>query len=405
MTLTDEISSIPFEDHHVHAPEKVHQLELAGFRRPFTESALPEVWAGPYGSQLGYRWMVRELAKFLDVAPDEETVLAARNAYDAVAYHRMLADAANLGDAYADYLFALDTSYHPDEWPALLGGRAVHKLLRIEVFVERLWEECATLNDALERLTAEISSAPAHGHVGLKSIAGYRVGLDIEVPTASQRRKAALSYARFRRQKADGVPTRINDKVLVDTIVWTAFEAAAPLALPIQFHVAFGDDDIVMTKNDPSLMRALFQHAPFRSVPIVLLHCYPYHRTAGYLATLYPNIYVDLGLTIPNAGHGSARILAETLELTPVDQLLASTDGHMIPEFQWFGIHVWRWALAKVLEEFVADGVIGASDALPIASAVMRDNARRVYPVERSQATGAGKEVTPPPVEGQPTPL
>lgn len=381
MTIFDEIQAIPFEDHHVHAPEKVHELDIPGFRRPFTESALPEVWAGPFGSHLGYRWMVRELAKLLDVEPVEETVLAARNAAGEVAYHRKLADAANLGDSYADYLFALDTSYSPEEWAGLLE-RKVHKLLRIEIFVERLWKECPTLDDALQRLTDEITNAPPSELVGLKSIAGYRVGLDIEPPSASQRRKAALSYAKFRSEKAEGVPTRIDDKVLVDTIVWTAFEAAAPKSLPVQFHVALGDDDIVLTKNDPSLMRALFQHKPFRSVPIVLLHCYPYHRTAGYLATLYHNVYVDLGLTIPNAGHGSARILAETLEMTPVDQLLASSDGHMIPEFQWFGVHVWRWALDKVLAELAADDVIDASEAVDIAAAVMRDNTRRIYPVE-----------------------
>lgn len=382
MTITSEINAIPFEDHHVHAPEKPHRLELPRFRRPFTESALPEVWAGPLGSQIGYRWMVRELAKLLDVEADEAAVLAARNDYDVASYHRLLADAVNLGDSYADYLFAHDTSYQPEEWSELLGGRPVHKLLRIEVFVERLWDTCETLDDALQELSNEIARSPSNGIVGLKSIAGYRVGLDVEAPSAEQRRKAAISYARYRSDMAAGAPTRIDEKVLVDTIVWTAFEAAAPVGLPIQFHVAFGDDDIVLTKNDPSLMRALMKNEAFRSVPIVLLHCYPYHRTAGYLASLYSNVYVDLGLTIPIAGHGSARILAETLELTPVDQLLASTDGHMIPEFQWFGILVWRWALEKVLVELLEDDVIPLKDVIGIASAIMHDNARRIHPVD-----------------------
>jgi uncharacterized protein len=381
MSISRDIQAIPFEDHHVHAPEKMHRLDIPAFRRPFTESALPEVWAGPMGSQLGYRWMVRELSKLLGVEADEETVLEARNNYDVTGYHQLLADAVNLGDSYADYLFSLDTSYHPDEWSELLGGRKVHKLVRIEVFVERLWQECATLDEALQRLVNEIEHAEANAIIGLKSIAGYRVGLAIEAPTTTQRQKAALSYAEFRNMKSEGLQARIDNKELIDTIVWTAFEAAAPQALPIQFHVALGDDDIVLTKNDPSLMRALLKHEPFRSVPIVLLHCYPYHRTAGYLASLYPNVYVDLGLTIPIAGHGSAQILGETLEMTPVEQLLASTDGHMIPEFQWFGVHVWRWALDKVLAELVADDVIGASEALGIATAVMHDNTRRIYPV------------------------
>jgi predicted TIM-barrel fold metal-dependent hydrolase len=190
-----------------------------------------------------------------------------------------------------------------------------------------------------------------------------------------------LAYSDVRSRLNNGEPARIQDKQLIDTIVWTAIEAAVPASLPIQFHVAFGDDDIVMTKNDPSLMRVLMRHEPFRNVPLVLLHCYPYHRTAGYLASLYPNVYVDLGLTIPIAGHGCARILAETLELTPVDQLLASTDGHMTPEFQWFGVHVWRWAVEKVLKELAGDRIIGADEGPGIAAAILRDNARRIYPV------------------------
>ncbi|MFN8514298.1 MAG: hypothetical protein U0841_17260 [Chloroflexia bacterium] len=57
---------------------------------------------------------------------------------------------------------------------------------------------------------------------------------------------------------------RIADKDLVDALVWTAVEAAVPQRLPLQFHVALGDDDIVMTQNDPTLMRALLAHRPFR---------------------------------------------------------------------------------------------------------------------------------------------
>ena len=39
-----------------------------------------------------------------------------------------------------------------------------------------------------------------------------------------------------------------------------------------------------------------------RQVPLVLLHAsYPYTREAGYLASVYPHVYVDLGLAVPGA--------------------------------------------------------------------------------------------------------
>jgi predicted TIM-barrel fold metal-dependent hydrolase len=379
MSLRAAIDGIPFVDHHVHQPNKGrHVLAVEDFRRPFTEAALPGVWREHLGTLIGYRWLVRELAAVLGVAADEATVVATRNAQEEAQYHRLLADRANLGPCYADDLFDLGNSFDVAEWAALLG-RPVHRLLRVEVFTELGYAECPTLDEALARLAAEIAAAPERGIAGLKSIAAYRTGLAFAPPTRAVRRRAAAAYGLLRDAARRGGSGRIADKDLVDTIVWTALEAAIPLRLPMQFHVAFGDDDIVMTRNDPTLMRALFQHEPFRVLPLVLLHCYPYHRQAAYLASVYPNAYVDLGLTIPIVGPGAERVLAETLELTPTSQLLASTDGHMTPEFQWFGVHVWRWALTRVLDRYVEMGIVDEGAALEIASAVMRDNAGRIY--------------------------
>jgi hypothetical protein len=376
--MQEEIGQIGFVDHHVHQPyRRAHAIPLDEFRRPFTEASIPAVWTENLHTLVGYRWMIRELARLIGTEPTEAAVLAGRNVMDQKGYHRLLADAANLEACYADDLFAFGACYTIDEWAELIG-RPVERILRVEICVEQGYAACETLDDALQRLTNAIVH-PDRPLVSLKSIAGYRSGLAFDPPSASQRQKAAEAYARLREAALGGGSGRIAEKALVDTIVWTALEAGAPRALPMQFHIAFGDDDIVMARNDPTLMRALFQHEPFRSVPLVLLHCYPFHQQAGYLASIYPNAYVDLGLTIPVVGPGAARILAEVLEMCPARQLLASSDGHMEPEFQWFSIFVWRWALTRVLEGYVSDGVLDTDDALTIAHAALRDNSLRIY--------------------------
>lgn len=69
-------------------------------------------------------------------------------------------------------------------------------------------------------------------------------------------------------------------------------------------------------------------------MPIVLLHSsYPYTREAGYLATVYKNVYLDFGEVFPMLSQdGQKSVVKQLLELTPTNKLLWSTDGHWFPE-------------------------------------------------------------------------
>lgn len=395
------IDLIPFEDHHVHQPyRRKHEITASDFRRPFTEANIPAVWEERLPSHLTYRWLVRELAALLDVAPQEAAVLDARNAMAPAAYHRLLADRANLGASYADDLFAAGECLTLEEWSGLLG-RPVYRVLRVETVVEQALDGAPHLDDALQELERTIVHGLAEKTVALKSIAGYRSGLALEPPTGERRRRAEAAYNRTRESALGGGRVRVADKDLVDTIVWTALEIAAPHRLPMQFHVGLGDDDIVLGRNDPALLRALFTHQPFREIPLVLLHCYPYQRQAGYLASIYPNVYVDLGLTIPLVGPAAEQLVAEALELAPVEQVLASTDGHMTPEFQWFGILVWRRALARLLGKYVDWSILTENEALETAEAILRGNAARVYPLASPRRAPSRVPTAPTPIDAR----
>lgn len=395
------IDLIPFEDHHVHQPyRRKHELSAADFRRPFTEANIPAVWHERLPSHLTYRWLIRELAALLDVAPNEAAVLEARNAMAPAIYHRFLADRANLGASYADDLFAAGECLTLEEWSRLLG-RPVYRVLRVEAVVEQGLDAAPCLDDALQGLEQTIVQGLATKTVALKSIAGYRSGLALEPPTGERRRRAEAAYNRTRESALVRGRGRVADKDLVDTIVWTALEIAAPHRLPMQFHVGLGDDDIVLGRNDPALLRALFTHEPFREIPLVLLHCYPYQRQAGYLASLYPNVYVDLGLTVPLVGPGAEQLIAEVLELAPAEQLLASTDGHMTPEFQWFGILVWRWALARLLGKYVDWAILTENEALETAESILRGNAARVYPLATPRRSPSRLPTLPTPLDAR----
>jgi predicted TIM-barrel fold metal-dependent hydrolase len=85
--------------------------------------------------------------------------------------------------------------------------------------------------------------------------------------------------------------------------------------------------------------------------PVLLLHCYPYHRHAAYPAAVMPHVYLDVGLAIPHVGGRGAAILAETLELAPFHKLLYASDAYGLSELYLLAAVAFREGLGEVLEE------------------------------------------------------
>ena len=65
---------------------------------------------------------------------------------------------------------------------------------------------------------------------------------------------------------------------------------ALRLGKPLQFHVGLGDRDCDLHRTNPMLLLDFLRHSG--QTPVVLLHCYPYEREAGYLASAFNNVYL-----------------------------------------------------------------------------------------------------------------
>jgi predicted TIM-barrel fold metal-dependent hydrolase len=111
----------------------------------------------------------------------------------------------------------------------------------------------------------------------------------------------------------------------------------------------------------------------------MLLHCYPYHRQAGAMASLFPHVYLDVGEALNHVGARSAAILAEALELTPFHKMLYSSDAFGLPELHYLGAAAFRHDIAAVTGAFVADGAWSAADAGRVAELIGSGNASRIY--------------------------
>jgi len=115
-----------------------------------------------------------------------------------------------------------------------------------------------------------------------------------------------------------------------------------------------------------------------QAVPVLLLHCYPYHRQAGYLAQAFDQVNFDVGLAINYLGARSTALVGEALDTAPFTKQLFSSDAFGPPELHLLGSVLWRRAMGLVLGDWVRTGDCAEADAIRIVDMIGSDNAVRV---------------------------
>ena len=220
-------------------------------------------------------------------------------------------------------------------------------------------------------LAAELEGPEAA--VGTKTIVAYRGGFDRDFSSPGDEEVADAARAWFAAQRPGERP-RLTDDRLLRFGIWSGIQTGRPL----QVHSGFGDPDLDLHRADPLLLTN-FIRATEGQAPILLLHTYPFHRNAGYLAQMFPHVFLDVGLAINYAGVAAATIVAESLELAPFSKVLFSSDAWGAPELHLLGSWLWRRSMARTLGEWVARGDWSRDDAERVVLLVAGENARRVY--------------------------
>jgi hypothetical protein len=211
--------------------------------------------------------------------------------------------------------------------------------------------------------------------VGWKSVAAYRCGLDIDWTrhTPTEVRAAADRWLHAGPGESGG--WRLSDPVLIRHGVWCALDTG----LPVQFHTGFGDTDARLPASDPTLLSGLIADSVDVGTPIVLLHCWPRHREAGYLAHVWPHVHLDVSLALPHVGRRGPAVLAETLELAPWHKVLYASDAFGLAELFHLGARIHRQALREAVAS-LADMGMDRAEQERLATLVTAGNARRIYP-------------------------
>jgi predicted TIM-barrel fold metal-dependent hydrolase len=380
------IESLPLVDHHCHGIVR-RDVDRDEFERMLTEADTVSPLGGSlFDSQIGLavrRWCAPVLD--LPAHPPPGGYLDRRAELGVDEVNRRFLRAAGIAEFCVDAGFAPEPLLSAGELAAACGGRG-HDIIRLERLAEQVAVDVITgqvgvsgfADTVRARLAKQASVA-----VAVKSVAAYRVGLDL--PAARPTDRAVTATARdWTARIRTGARIRLAEPTLHAFLLW----CGADLGLPIQVHVGYGDADLDLHRCNPLLLTGLLRALAPTGTPVLLLHCYPYHREAGYLAQVFPSVFIDVGLATHNLGRGSAALLAEALELAPFGKVLFSTDAFALSELYLLGALLFRRGLSAFLADGVANDDWTTDDAERIAHLIGADNARRVYQLAPSGKPG-----------------
>jgi len=375
--MADSFLDVPIIDNHAHPMLPPEVAAREPFARYFTEGHDEQTVARHAPQTLFYRQALRDLAGLLGCGASEAAVLEARAVQPFDAYLRRL-----LSDAGVEGML-LDDGYPRTGALSVTAmgaaaGVPVSRVLRIERVIEDLIPSHGTLPALSAALVRALETAEPRP-VALKSIIAYRTGLAIEPPGLAEPERALAEV----RAAWGGTPGRLAAKPLLDHLIPLAAEWAAERGLPVHFHTGFGDRDVDLRLANPLHLRPLLEGDVLSRGPVVLLHAgYPYVREAAYLASVYPNVFVDISQATPLlAGPGLTRVLEELLALAPVTKVLYGSDAWGIPEWFWLAARTARRALEEAL------GWLPEDEARWTARRVLHDNAAELY---TPQSSGSG---------------
>jgi predicted TIM-barrel fold metal-dependent hydrolase len=366
------VAEQPLVDHHCHGV-LCRDADEATLESLLNEGPKPAGGSSAFDSQAGFAFR-RMCPPVLGLPPHAELAeyVGRRAELGAAEVSKRFLEAAGLS------CLCVDTGFTPEPLtsPAELGGlagAAAHEVVRLERVAEDVAAAGADAAGFADAVRSALATRTAEA-VGVKSIAAYRTGLDLAPERPSDAEVTAAAGRWLAGLERSG-PLRLADQTLQRFLIWCGVD----LRLPVQFHAGYGDSDIDLHRCNPLLLTPLLRAIQPAGVPVMLLHNYPFHREAGYLAQVFPHVYVDAGLATHNVGARAPALLAEALELAPFGKFLYSSDAFGLPELYYLGAALFRRALSDLFRAGLDEELYTERAVVRLTRMVCADNAKRVY--------------------------
>lgn len=239
-----------------------------------------------------------------------------------------------------------------------------------------------TFDDYLGMISTTVDQLDKAGIAALKMNFAYWRDVSIDVV---EKDEAGDVFA-----KKDTSPKRY--KALQDYILRHLIAKAATVGLPIHIHVGPTAVTKPMETTSPARFDPFLWLPDIKPAKILLLHgCYPYTREAGFMvgrAGDVPNLYLDVSLMwflVQGAPESLVPILRDWILAGLVPRMIYGSDSPHVLGIMLAALNA-RHALYLTLQALVDEGSITEEQALEMAVAILRENAKTLYG-ERLQQT------------------
>jgi glucuronate isomerase len=269
-------------------------------------------------------------------------------------------------------------------------------MVRSKPELQQLEQHCHqqihTLRDLVQALEAKIY----HVH---KRIAGIKIGL------AYQR---SLKFDKVTFNEAEEIFINIFDqetfervmignrhqyitaglslqecKPLQDYLVHQIIQSASRFDLPVQIHTGLqeGNENII-TNSRPTLLTNLFRE--YRTVRFDIFHgAYPYSGELAALAKNFQNVYIDLCWLHMISPLRARHALSEWLDTVPSNKIFGFGGDYRFIEGVYGHAVLARANITHALAEKVDEGIMSVSQAIQLATRLLRDNAYNFFLANR----------------------
>ena len=251
----------------------------------------------------------------------------------------------------------------------------IYRLFQMDPCVRSLIAECGSFAETRAAFDRILRERLKEGFIGVKSHMFELRAQPIHVIDDADAEKVFAAAKAGDRNAFEDVYLAIFQDVLILT---------QELDFSLHIHTGCtGNPNDLQTCTDPYAIAPLMRDERFADAHIVFLHGNPPDfGHAAWLTHSYPNVWVDIGWSLPWLSLNFEQILEEVISVAPHSKIMLGSGQHHHAEVVWMASKVAKKSLANVLERKVNAGLLSREQAVETAEQILYKNAARLYKLD-----------------------